>query len=315
MSHLRNLLSSANPLFVLEAVARLGRLTAAAAELNVTQPAISRTLGRLERDLGCRLFERSASGAKPTAEGQVLSRAVSGGFQAIEAAIRQIQGMRSNQDAVTLSVSSGFTAHWLMPRLARLQQQFPNVDLRFQLVSGRLEGVVTGVDLGMRFTTADDPHHQCWPFVAEELVAVCSETYLAAHGTLDDAASVVRQTLIEHSLAGSRWPEFRQRLGLPGGLPNASLEFSDYAVVLQAAMLGQGIAIGWTSVASYALRTGQLVPACDRVLRTGRLLQIVAPRDTALRPSVTAIRDWILAEMKDDMAEICDRYPFLDLSN
>jgi LysR family transcriptional regulator, glycine cleavage system transcriptional activator len=63
MSHLRNLLSSANPLFVLEAVARLGRLTAAAAELNVTQPAISRTLGRLERDLGCRLFERSARAA------------------------------------------------------------------------------------------------------------------------------------------------------------------------------------------------------------------------------------------------------------
>lgn len=312
MPRLRSLLSSANPLFVVEAVLRLGSFTAAAAELNVTQPAVSRALGRLERDLGCKLFERSATGAKPTAEGQVLGLAVSGGFRAVEEAIRQIRAARDGQEAVTLSVSSGFAAHWLMPRLTSLQQRFPRVDLRFQLVSGRLEGVVSGVDLGMRFTTPDDPHHQCWPFAPEELVPVCSPAYLAARGALDGKAGAARQMLIDHSLAGVRWPQFRQRLGLPGGLPNASLEFSDYAVVVQAAMLGQGVAIGWTSVTSHALRLEQLVPACARSFRTGRVLHVVAPKDATLRPAVAEIRDWMLREMTDDMTEVVTRYPFLE---
>ena len=308
---LRRLLSSANPLFVVEAVLRLGSFTAAAEELNVTQPAVSRTLGRLERDLGCKLFERSAAGAKPTAEGQVLGLAVSGGFRAVEEAIRQIRASTSAQEAVMLSVSSGFAAHWLMPRLTSLQSRFPKIDLRFQLVGGRLEGPVSGVDLGMRFTVADDPHHQCWPFAPEVLVPVCSPAYLSAHGPLDAKARAARQMLIDHSLAGIRWPQFRQRLGLPGGLPNASLEFSDYAVVIQAAMLGQGVAIGWTSVTSHALRRGLLVPASAGAFRTGRVLHVVAPKDAILRPAVAEIRDWLLLEMASDMAEVTRSYPYL----
>lgn len=313
MVALRGLLSSANPLFVFEAVARLGGFTAAASELNVTQPAVSRALGRLERDLGCRLIERSREGIRLTAEGQILGLAVSRGFRSVEDAIRQIRAPRNGQEAVTLSVSSGFAAHWLMPRLASLQTQFPNVDLRFQLVSGRLEGVVNSVDLGMRFTTADDPHHQCWPFVPEELVPVCSPAYLTTHGALDRERGAERQTLIDHSQAGMRWPSFRQHLRLPDTLPNASLEFSDYAVVVQAAMLGQGVSIGWTSVVSYAIRLGQLVPACRRAFMTGRQLHVVAPKDAKLSPAAQAIRDWMLAEMADDMAEIRGKYPFLAL--
>src|SRR6266404_3538612 len=135
---------------------RSGSFTAAAAELNVTQPAVSRMLGRFEQHLGVRLFDRSAGGAVLTEEGELLYRRVLDGFRSIESGLIEIERRRRGTETITLSVSSAFTTHWLMPRIDKLQRQFPSVDLRFQLISGSLRGAVENVDFGMRFRDQDD---------------------------------------------------------------------------------------------------------------------------------------------------------------
>ena len=132
------MLPSSNALFVFDAAARNGSFTAAAAELNVTQPAVSRMLGRFEDYLGVRLFDRTAGGATLTEEGELLYRRVTDGFRSIESGLVEIERRRRGTETVTLSVSSAFTNHWLMPRIDKLQRAFPNVDLRFQLISGSL---------------------------------------------------------------------------------------------------------------------------------------------------------------------------------
>jgi DNA-binding transcriptional LysR family regulator len=171
------MLPSSHALFVFDAAARNGSFTAAAAELNVTQPAVSRMLGQFEEFLGVRLFDRAGGRAVLTEEGEILYRRVLDGFRSIESGLIEIDRRRKGTETVTLSVSSAFTTHWLMPRIDKLQRGFPKVDLRFQLISGPLRGAVENVDLGMRFRDRFDPETNGALVMREVMLPICSPAY------------------------------------------------------------------------------------------------------------------------------------------
>src|SRR5712672_2503509 len=281
MPELRRMLPSSNALFVFDAAARNGSFTAAAAELNVTQPAVSRMLGQFEEHLGVRLFDRKAGRAVLTEEGELLYRRVLDGFRSIETGLVEIERRRKDTETVTLSVSSAFTTHWLMPRIDKLQRQFPRVDLRFQLISGALRGPVENVDLGMRFRDREDPYSNGALVMKEVMLPICSPGYRDAD-TAEDSFGA--KTIISLADTPGDWaaqyPDFLvRRRG-----STKTLSFSDYAVVVQAALLGQGIALGWLTVASHWLLTGALVPASERIVRTRRISELVSPRNRPLRP-------------------------------
>ena len=305
MTQLRRMLPSANALFFFEAVARTGSFTRAAAELNVTQPAVSRMMGRLEAHLGVRLFTRAAGGTALTEDGALLQRPVAEAFQAIAAGLGALEVRRSGVEPVTLSLSSAFTTHWLMPRLGKLKLAFPLVDFRFQLIAGPLRGPVDAVDLGMRFSEGEgDPA----ALVMREVVfPVCQPAYLQARS---GPGSITAIDLVDSPLGWAEdYPDLRHR----SGNSFATLRFPDYAVVIQAALLGQGIALGWLTVASHWLLAGDLVPASSEVVITRRRCELLPPQGRPSRPVVIAIRDWIVAEMRSDVAEIDKQFPDLRL--
>jgi DNA-binding transcriptional LysR family regulator len=305
MPTLRKMLPSANALFVFEAAARTRNFTKAAAELNVTQPAISRMLARLESHLGVALFARTSTGVMLTEHGRMLYQCTSDGFRGIEAGLQEINARRTGTETVTLSLSSAFTTHWLMPRINRLQREFPSVDLRFQLIPGSLAGPVDNVDLGMRFVDGGDARHEASLVMREVMLPVCCQSYLERRRG--------GHTLIHLGDAEPTWAaEFAGLRPGPGGQVN-TLHFSDYAVVVQAAILGQGIALGWITVVSHWLLTGDLVPAERALMRTGRQCQLVRSRRKPLRSAVADIRDWIIAQMRADITAIEQRYPDLGL--
>lgn len=307
MTGLRRQIPSANALFVFEAAARAGSFTRAAAELNVTQPAISRMLGRLEQHLGVHLFERSATGIRLTDDGRMLYRTLATSFAEIETTIGQIRARRTAGETVALSLSSAFTTHWLMPRIHQFRRAFPNVDLRFHLISGSLHGSIGDVDLGMRFVPAESPEVRAWLFAPEQILPVCSPDYLKEHGPLGQGDG--EQSLVDLSDGTPRWRDLAERFGLARHRPLNVMTYSDYAVVLQAALFGHGVALGWNSVVSLAMRNGQLIPAGPPHLRTERLCQLVAPSDKPMRAVVAEIRDWLLAEMAADQRAIRRLYP------
>jgi len=309
MTGLRRQVPSASALFVFEAAARAGNFSKAAAELNVTQPAVSRMLARLEAHLGVRLFERSGGGARLTDDGRILYQRLSTSFTEIETTIAQIKAARTTTETVDLSLSSAFTTHWLMPRIHHFQRAFPTVDLRFQLIGGALRGPVADVDLAMRFAAGETAEHNAWLFVPEEIVPVCSAGYLKQHGPI--GADQSRHTLIELSDSKPQWADLLAQISRGRHGTANIITISDYAVVLQAAIFNQGVALGWTSVVSHALRNGQLVPASPRMYRTERLCQLVAPRVKPMRPVVAEIRDWLLAEVDADLRAIHRLYPDL----
>jgi DNA-binding transcriptional LysR family regulator len=304
------MLPSSNALFVFDAAARNGSFTAAAAELNVTQPAVSRMLGRFEDYLGVRLFDRTAGGAMLTEEGELLYRRVLDGFRSIESGLIEIERRRRGTETVTLSVSSAFTTHWLMPRIDKLQRQFPSVDLRFQLISGSLRGAVENVDLGMRFRDRDDPESSGALVMKEVMLPICSPGYRDTDTAKEPPEG---STIIKLADTPEDWVK-----QYPGSLTNRSgpakvLTFSDYAVVVQAALLGQGVTLGWLTVVSHWLLTGALVPASGSLVGTRRTCELVQPRNRSIRPVATEIRDWIIEQMQNDISAIDRLYPRLGL--
>lgn len=303
------MVSSSNALFVFEAAARSGSFTKAAEELNVTQPAVSRMLSRFEAHLGLRLFERGGKGAVLTPEGEVLYSRVSAGFRSIETGLREIEQLRAGKETVTISISSAFTTHWLMPRMGRFQRRFPTVDLRFQMIAGSLRGPVENVDLGMRFVDGDDLVPTEAMVVREVMLPVCSPGYRRAGSMTDDDGNTIIHLTDSSSDWASHYPPFATgRVG-----PVKTLNFSDYAVVVQAALLGQGIAFGWITVVSHALISGALVPASDRLTAGERVCVLLTPRNRQPRPIAREIREWIIGELRADIEAIDGLYPDLGL--
>ncbi|WP_104005710.1 LysR family transcriptional regulator [Marinobacterium lutimaris] len=309
MPSLRRQIPSANALFVFESAARCGNFTKAAAEMGVTQPAVSRMLSLLEEHLQVKLFERSAGRTLLTEEGEILYRGVKDGFQRIESSLQEIAARRSGMETVTLSVSTAFTTHWLMPRMHRLQTQLPNVDIRFQLMSGAISGSVEDVDFGMRFMSGEDLSQGAELLIPELLVLVCSPEYKDTHFT----AQGEPPTYIGLTDNRTNWLDYFSSVDCPTSALH-SLEFTDYAVVLQAALLGQGFAVGWMNIVSNWLCNGALVPVNSELVATGRLCHITFPRTKPLSPAARRVKDWIIAETHADIALLNERFPELNIT-
>ena len=287
-----------NALFAFEAAGRLRNFTHAARELNVTPAAVSRMMQRLEEHLATALFRREQTGLTLSDSGQVLHDATSRAMKLIGEALSDIESRAEGNDTVTLSVSTAFTTHWLMPRMHRFKAEFPTVDLHFQLVMGALTGPVNDVDLGMRFVDPGrvDASHRMIPIMSEVLIPLCSPGYL--DGTRREKTAI--------TLSGSPPLQLYDRPDLQP--TNPLMTFDDYAIVVQAALLGQGVCWGWLNVVSHLMLERQLVPAHAEVRVTKRiccLLQFHRPR----RPIVEQVRDWMIAELKDDYTALQKMYP------
>ena len=304
MDGISRLVPSARGLLIFEAAARKGSFTAAAAEFNISQPSVSRNIAQLEAALGVALFERRPSGLALTEDGRDLHMAVHDGLERIGEALLRIRARtRISRRVVTLSLSSSFVAHRLLPRLSRFNAAFPEVDMRFDLIPGLLRGIPDNVDLATRILPDDGQSHR-WDLAPEIILPVCSPAYRAARGPWEESGrgGHVFLHLSEHSprLWGTAHGTGERRNAASG----VWHEFSDYSIILQAALNGEGIALGWVSVVSTALIAGTLVPASGWRLRTGRFHTLLAPKSRPLDPVVAGIAEWLVAQAADDLGKL-----------
>ncbi|GGH23853.1 transcriptional regulator [Alsobacter metallidurans] len=307
MPPLRRLLPSLNGLVAFEAAVRCGTFAGAASELGVTGPAVSRTIGRVEAQLGAQLFDRTPRGVQLTADGAELFAAVTKGFGEIERALSRISRPRNaGRKPILLSVSSAFATHWLMPRLGAFHERFPGQEIQLQLMSGPMRGPVDGVDLAMRYDHAPEDGHTVLPLMEELLIPVCAP-HFAREGV--DGLEV-EQSLRMITLREAQ-PDWGVIFSPASGRSEAEqLSLADYSLVVQAALVGQGIALGWLNTVSLLLAQGKLVPAARSVIRTGRCCEFVIGTSDK-RAVLHEIHHWIAAEMAKDIAAIRSRYPEL----
>ncbi|MEO9338777.1 LysR substrate-binding domain-containing protein [Mesorhizobium sp. SB112] len=304
MANLSRTIPSPRTLLVFEAAARHGSFTAAATEFNVTQPSVSRSIAQLEEELGFRLFERHSKGLIVTREGQKFFDTVQESMAAISESIKEIR-KNAGKRSVTMSMSSSFATHWLIPRLGDFNEAFPDIDLRFELISGVMRDVTGDVDIATRIVEDGDPRYEIWDFAPEIIVPVCSPQYLADHGSVDEVTGLSQQVflhLTDHKR--DQWKPFLSGPVVETAEVGTWNQFSDYAVILQAATQGKGVALGWISVIASALNDKTLVRSSNKQRATGRTHRLIIPKNRAVPHVAREICDWLQYEMSSELEKL-----------
>lgn len=286
-----------------EAAARHLSFTRAAAELHVTQSAVSRQIKTLEEQLGISLFRRLNRALLLTEEGQALSRAVAVALGGIEQAVARLSSAAERRP-ITVTTSVGFAALWLVPRLAQLRAAHPDIDIRLAASNEMADLQRDRIDVAIRFCEPNAAPVGAVPLVGEDVFPVASPRLLRdrAH-PLRTPADLKHHVLLHFDNALGEWPwltwqEWLVALKVPGLEPAGTLLFSHYDQLVRAAIDGEGVGLGRAPLVERFLKNGELVaPFQDRVTTTRRYFVIVAPAAAGQR-RVKQFVDWLLAEVK-----------------
>ncbi|MDQ2101364.1 LysR substrate-binding domain-containing protein [Azospirillum isscasi] len=280
-----------------EAASRHGSMTRAADELGLTHGAVSRQVGDLEKRLGVRLFERTPQGLLLTDGGRDLALACTAGLGRLQESWDRIAG--SGPERLRVAAPRTWAALWLVPRLGRFLAGWPDVCLD---IEGGNTDRVSEAEAGwavIRYVRGGDPGPDGALLSEEPLLPVCAPS-LAER--LRGREELRRHTLL-HYQASPDWSLWRAAAGVD--LDGArSLSFSESVMVVQAAMAGQGIALGRPSLVLEALETGRLVCPFGPAVPCGDRYVLTAPAQGRGRRVLRAFRTWLLEEAAADGARL-----------
>lgn len=299
METLRSLLPSINSLVVFEAAGRLGSFTSAARELRMTQAAVSYAVHRLEEHLGTALFLREHRRVRLSEAGARFHADVSIGLQHIQRSAQDLRAVAAGGH-VTLSCSTAFAAFWMVPRMAQLRADLPEIDLRIQTADRDLDLVGEGIPLAIRGgDPAEWPHYHCAPLASEEIYPVCAPSYLSRH-----AAPTRPEDLLAHALihleepyrSATTWYDWFASLGIGERRVPKGLQVNDYVLAIQAVLEGQGVALGWRHLVEDMVKRGVLVRVTDYSQTTEKAFHVIWPKEVQLSRQAEAVREWLLAQ-------------------
>ena len=299
MRNLRQLLPSAGALIVFEAAGRLSSFTAAGRELGMTQAAVSYAIRGLETQLGVPLFSRRHRQVTLTEAGDRFFADVALGLSHIRKSAEELSALGSGGH-VTLSASTAFASFWMMPRLQKFRDEVPGVDLRIQTADRDLDIVAEGIPLGIRGgVPATWPALEALPLAGEAIYPVAGASYASATGLPTTPADLLGHRLIhleEPFREAADWTEWFRSAGIANPQVSAGLRINDYALVIQAVMEGQGIALGWRHLTERLVASGLLRRVTSHVMATGSAFYVVWPKGRELSRDAVRVRDWLVAQ-------------------
>jgi len=283
------------------AAARWQSFTAAADELGVTQAAVSHQIRELEEQLGVKLFQRTARAVRLTASGEILKRAVDGAFEEIAQAMAQLKPTRPS---LRVTTPPSFAAKWLVPRLDRFLEQVPDVDVFIDIQNRMTELSGRDTHVAIQFGAGSFPDYQVDRLGDEYIMPVCSPALLNGKRRKPDPRELLKHTLLEvdwHS-QGANWPNWETWLdaaNLKGVKRGRTVCFAHSSLVIQAAIDGQGIALGDSTLIADDLAAGRLIKPFDLVLRGPRQFAyfLLSRRGLAKDGIESRFRDWLLREI------------------
>ncbi len=285
-----------------EAAARNLSFTKAADELFVTQSAVSRQIKALEDHLGIALFERRPRALVLTEEGEAFYRVTADTLERLQDATERIKtSSRGRPVAVTTTV--GFASLWLIPRLPRFTRLHPKIDVRIAATSEALNLERSLVDVAIRYCAPEAAPGGASRLFGEEVFPVCSPALLRdSSRPLKVPADLSHHVLLHEDSPGIErpfmdWGTWLTSFGV-GDITPAALHFSLSDQIIQAAISGQGVALGMTPLINEHLRSGALVAPFDKSICTSRAYFLIKSGVAAHRPAVDEFVGWLLDESK-----------------
>lgn len=292
-------LPSLNALQAFEAAARHQSFTRAAAELGVTQTAVSHQVRGLELELGVPLFRRSHQRVALTPEGRAWAGELGAVFERLHEANHKLrQPASSSRPAVTVSIIPSFGSRWLVPRLGRFLLQHREIDVRISATERLVDFAVESVDIGIRYGlggyTGVVSHK-----LAEDALVVVAAPALAEKRPRFRLRDLGAETLL-HDDFPDAWARFFDAAGADLPKHARQTELTDSSMVVEAAVRAQGVALARWSLVADELELGRLRLLFPKVppLPTGLAYYLVSPRENLRRKAVSDFRDWVLDEAK-----------------
>ena len=300
-----------NRLRSFEASARHLNFTLAAAELNLTPAAISQQVKGLESQLGASLFKRLPRGLALTEAGQAYMPVVHQAIERLAAATDEIFGQGHSQ-LLTVRVSLAFFTLWLAPRLARFTQQHPEVGLRFTSniwVGERDEEADMQIRHGRGIWAGMKSDRLTW----DELFPVCSPQLNQGKTPPETPDALLQHTLLHVIGYEEGWGYWLNQTGFNHLAPSRSMQFDTLISALEMAALGQGLALGRTSLVTNMLADGRLMAPFEKRLATSEAFYLACPMHKFAHPSAETFRGWLIEEAESARDDICtDPEPILN---
>lgn len=277
------------------AAGRYLNLTAAAAELGVTQGAVSRAVQALEAELGVALFRRVGRGIELTPAGAAYHARVADALAQISAATRALR--RPERDGVlSLSVLPTFALRWLVPRLPRFHARHPDIQVDLSASEAPIDFGTDPVDLALRNGTGSWPGAEA-TLLTDETVGVFCAPGLLRRAEIATPADLRDHRLLVHTTRPTAWADYFATLGL--GPPDVSgfPGFEHFFMLAEAAAAGMGLALLPLFLARADVAAGRLVQPIGHTMRPASAYYLLhAPGQGRLR-KIRLFRDWLVAEV------------------
>ena len=294
MHRLRRSLPSLTALVAFESAARTGGFTRAAMELGVTQAAISRRIGALERELGQTLFDRRNRRVTLTEAGQQLFDTVRLSFSALA---DTIDGLRQPSPSLTVAVSIAFGHFRLLPLLGSFRDLAPEIDLRVVSQDGWTAPDDPQIDLAVRYGRPPFRGMAVLGDLPDSVVPVCAPALAAelAGAGLGDLAqgAAALIDLASPEATWLTWAAWFRQSGWTGSAAPPRLRFTSYSDAAYAAMAGEGVALGWTCLLERPLSDGRLAALDLPPLVPRERHHILVPEGRDPAPQAMAFARWL----------------------
>ena len=287
-----------NTLRVFEAAGRLSGFGAAAEELHLTPSAISHAIKSLEEYLGVALFERAGRSVTLNAEGRIFLTPVRQALAQINDATAMLMQQSENQP-LTISAAPALTISWLMPRLARFQLEYPDIEVRMSSSPDVVDLHHSDIDLAIRTGSGHWSGLASHFLMSEELIAVCAPGLKTDKGGIIETPTDLLQAPLIHVMPTiGQWRSWLNTVGVTHPDPERGPKFESSAVAVEAAVAGLGVALAPGSFVDSHVRDGRLRTCFDIGIPNRYDFYVVYPNDQAEVPRIAAFRDWVLKEVE-----------------
>ncbi len=321
VNRLQRRLPPLNALLAFEAAGRLQNFTAAGRELNITQAAISRHILTLESHLGTLLFTREHRAVQLTPDGARFHQTVAASLEQMAAHAAELK-RKSSRGNVTIGTTIAFATFWLMPRLNAFRAQEQGIDFKLMASDAPFDLTTEEIDIAIKYGTGDWPGLDAAFLFGDEIFPVCSPSFLARHPTARSVSALPDLPLLHLDDVDASWMNWSAWFGQ--GLQNGAVRqvgtarqmppetkrtaavksqsYNNYSLIIQAAIDGQGVALGWRHFVDDLLRDGQLVRPVEATVKTGLGFYLV----TACGRNISRPAQRLMHWLRDQVSPVAD---------
>ena len=301
-----------NALRSYEAAARHRSFTRAAGELGVTPAAVSHQVKMLEDHIGVALFQRVNRQLVLTEAGEACLPGIRQAFDGLTIAIDAIS-TAGRQGVLTVSVAPSFASKWLLPRLERFKALHPDIDVRVSASMQLVDFASGEIDVAIRYGSGRYPGLASQRLISEAVIPLCNPKLQEGPNPLRSPADVALHTLLhddspDDDQSCPTWEMWLKAAGVDGVDATRGPRFNQSSLVLEAAILGQGIALAKSTIAAADLAEGRVVKPFELTLPLEFAYYIVYPESKTLMPKVDVFIRWLKEEASPTIVAATPRH-------